>query len=206
MRKWLCVPMITLFLLLISCSGIQERKSDDLRSKYQKMTGCSMEAVVTCDQAGMEWEAVLKCDYIPEGESTVEVIAPESVAGVKAVFSDSDWRLVYDDICLNAGTLSQERLSPALCLPRLMSALRDGWLLEKNEEKWQEIPCLRMSLDQSGAQGGKIVSTLWLLQEDGTPLQGEISVDGEIILTAEFTDFVFYDTIDSIRNVEALSS
>ena len=197
--------MMTLF-LLVSCSGIGETEPSDLRNRYQEMTGCCMEAVVTCDQAGLEWEAVLKCDYIPEGESTVEVLAPETVAGVKAVFSDSDWRLVYDEICLNAGTLSDEELSPALCLPRLMSALRNGWLLEKNEEDWQEIPCLRIALDQSGSQGGKIVSTLWLRQEDGIPLRGEIAVDGEIILTAEFTDFVFYDTIDPVKEPEELSS
>lgn len=197
--------MMTLF-LLVSCSGIRKTEPVDLRSRYQEMTGCCMEAVVTCEQAGAEWEAVLKCDYIPEGESTVEVLDPETVAGVKAVFSDSDWRLVYDHVCLNAGTLSQEKLSPALCLPRLMSALRNGWLLEKNEEEWQEIPCLRIALDQSGPQGGKIVSILWLRQDDGIPLRGEIAVDGEIILTAEFTDFVFYDTIDSVNEHEDLLS
>ena len=35
---------------------------------------------------------------------------------------------------------------------------------------------------------GKVVVT-------GTPVRGEIAVDGEIILTAEFTSFSFYDTI-----------
>ena len=54
---------------------------------------------------------------------------------------------------------------------------------------------LRITVDQSGIQDGKILSTLWLRQDDGTPLRGEISVDGEIILTAEFTGFAFYDTI-----------
>ena len=77
---------------------------------------------------------------------------------------------------------------------------------EKNEEGWQEIPCLRIALDQSGPQGGKIVSILWLRQDDGIPLRGEIAVDGEIILTAEFTDFVFYDTIDSVNEHEDLLS
>ena len=48
---------------------------------------------------------------------------------------------------------------------------------------------------QTGTDGGKIVSTVWLC-EDGTPLRGEIGVDGEIILTAEFTDFAFYGTIN----------
>ena len=77
-----------------------------------------------------------------------------------------------------------------------MSALRDGWLLEENQEDWNETPCLRLTVDQSGLQDGKIVSTLWLRQEDGTPLRGEIAVDGEMILTADFTSFVFYDTIN----------
>ena len=77
-----------------------------------------------------------------------------------------------------------------------MNALRDGWLLEENPEEWNETPCLRLSVDQSGLQDGKIVSTVWLRQEDGTPLRGEIAVDGEIILTADFTSFAFYDTIE----------
>ena len=83
------------------------------------------------------------------------------------------------------------------CLPQLMSALRDGWLLEESEEDWQETSCFRLMVDQTGEQNGKILSTLWLRQEDGTPLRGEIAVDGEIILTADFTSFSFYDTIEN---------
>ena len=189
--------MITLCLLLTACGGNTGKEVTDFRGQYQEMEGCTMEAVVSCNQEGLEWEAQLACEYVPGSESTVEVLAPETIAGVRAVFTDSDWRVEYEDTCLNVGTLSDEELSPALCLPRLMSALRDGWLLEENEEDWGEIPCLRVSLDQSGSQGGKIISTLWLQQDDGTPLRGEIAVDGEIILKAEFTEFAFYDTIGS---------
>ena len=147
----------------------------------------------------MEWEAHLRCEYFPDGESTVEVLSPDSIAGVKAVFTDSDWRLEYEGDSLNAGALSDEELSPAVCLPRLMNALRDGWLLEENQEQWGESPCLRISLDQSGTDGGKIISTVWLRTEDGTPLRGEIAVDGQNILTAEFTGFAFCDTMDSLN-------
>ena len=151
---------------------------------------------MTCDQNGAEWTAELKCEYVPGGESTVEVLSPETIAGVKAVLRDMDWYLEYDGKSLDAGTLSREEISPAACLPRLMNALRDGWLLEENEETWNEVPCLRFTVDQSGPQNGKILSTVWLRQDDGTPLRGEIAVDGEIILTAEFTAFSFCDTID----------
>ena len=195
MRKKIYVPMIALCLLLTSCSDAGEESSASLRDRSHEMSGCTMEAAIVCDQEGMEWEASLRCEYVPGGESVVEVLAPETIAGVKAVISDSDWSLEYEGECLNAGAISSEGISPAACLPRLMNALRDGWLLEKNEESWNEVPCLRLCVDQSGTQNGKIVSTIWLRQDDGVPLRGEISVDGEIILTAEFTSFAFYDTI-----------
>lgn len=197
MRKYaVYVPMMTLLLLLTACGGAGKEPAKDLRSQYQEMTGCVMEGTVRCDQEGAEWEAALACEYIPGGESTVEVLSPETIAGVKAIFSDTGWRLAYEGDSLNAGMLSDEEISPALCLPRLMDALREGWLLEENEEQWGEVPCVRLSLDQSGAQDGEIISTLWLRKEDGSPLRGEIAVNGEIILTAEFTKFSFYDTMD----------
>ena len=188
--------MITLLLLLAACGGGTAEETVDLRDRYHDMTGCTMEAAVSCDQEGLAWEAVLRCDYVPNGESTVEVLSPESIAGVKALLNNTDWRLEYQGDSLNAGTLSDEEISPALCLPRLMNALRDGWLLEENEEDWNGVPCRRLTVDQSGVKDGKILSTLWLRQNDGTPLRGEIAVDGEIILTAEFTSFAFCDIIN----------
>lgn len=196
MRLWKCVPMMTLLLLLAACGGgTGETETADLRDRYHDMTGCTMEAAVSCDQEGLVWEAELRCDYVPGGESTVEVLSPETIAGVKAVLSEPDWRLEYQGDSLNAGTLSEEEISPAACLPRLMSALRDGWLLEENEEEWNGVPCLRVTVDQTGVKDGKILSTVWLRQDGGTPVRGEIAVDGEIILTADFTSFEFYDTI-----------
>lgn len=196
MRLSKCVPMMTLILLLASCGGGSgEAETADLRDRYHDMPGCAMEAVVSCDQEGLAWEAELRCDYVPGGESTVEVLSPETIAGVKAVLNEPDWRLEYQGDSLNAGTLSEEEISPAVCLPRLMSALRDGWLLEENREEWNGVPCLRLTVDQTGVKDGKILSTVWLRLDDGTPVRGEVAVDGEIILTADFTSFEFYDTI-----------
>jgi len=192
-RKWTCVPMMTLCLLLTACGAGEE--TVDFRKPYQEMAGCTMEAAVSCRQGEDLWESALRCEYVPGEESTVEVLEPELIAGIRAVFSDEDWRLEYEDTVLNVGAVGTEELSPALCLPRLVSALREGWLLEENDEMWGEIPCRRLQLDQTGGQGGKIVSTVWLQKDSGLPLRGEISVDGEIILTAEFTDFAFCDII-----------
>ena len=60
--------MIALCLLLTACGGAgEEQDAADLRDRYHDMTGCSMEAAVTCDQNGAEWTAELKCEYVPGG-------------------------------------------------------------------------------------------------------------------------------------------
>ena len=196
MRKWICVPTIILCLLLVSCSEDGQVSFSEIQSRYRDMNGCRMEAVVVCEQEHLEWEAQLVYEYFPGGESSVEVVSPETISGIKAVFRDEECYIEYEDLCLNVGKLSAEEISPVLCMPYMIRALRDGWLLEENAEIWGEVPCLRVMLDQTGLNGSKIVATRWLKQEDGTPFQGELSVDGENILRAEFTDFCFYDTID----------
>lgn len=203
MRKWMCVPMMTLCLLLAGCAGGtgagEEADAAALRAPYANMTGCEMEAEIVWSEGDQEWRAEVRCEYVPDGETTVEVLSPETIAGVRAVVTGEDLKLEYEDLCLGAGTLSSQQVSPMACLPRLMSALRDGWLLEENREDWNEIPCVRLTVDQSGTQEGKILSTLWLNTADGTPVRGEIAVDDEIILTADFTGFSFYDTMKPVE-------
>ena len=198
MRKWYCVPMIALYLLLTGCGAGEEKQEEKTaQAVYKAMSGCVMEAEVT---SGVEQEDAgaftLRCEYLPEGACTVEILSPETVAGIQAVVDGGDLSVVYEDLCLPLGTLSREKISPAACLPWLMDALRDGWLLEESTEVLDGIPYLRLCLDETD-DGAAIEATVWLRKEDWTPLRGEISVDGKIILTAEFTKFRFYDTINS---------
>jgi hypothetical protein len=77
-----------------------------------------------------------------------------------------------------------------------MDALREGWLLEENREKWGERECLRLRLDQTGVGEGKIISTLWLDLADGTPVYGEMALEETTLFTVEFTAFSFCDIIN----------
>ena len=194
MRKWLCVPMM-MALLLSGCGAgeTKETTADTLRGLYREMSGCTMEALVRCDQEGLEWEGSLACQYLPGGESTVEVLAPEEIAGVKAVVREEDWSLAYEGEILNTLPVTEEELSGAVCLPRLMDALRDGWLLEVGRETWAEKDCLRLRLDQTGQGEGKIISVLWLDVSDGTPVYGEVALEETTLFTVEFTAFSFCD-------------
>ena len=103
--------MMTLCLLLTACGTGEHAGAAGAQALYQSMEGCTMEAEVSCTQDGAVWEATLRCDYVPEGETTVEVLAPESIEGVKAVLSGGEAELVYQDQCLDAGAVSSERIS-----------------------------------------------------------------------------------------------
>ena len=126
-------------------------------------------------------------------------VAPETAAGVIAEIDGEDLTLRYRDLVLGAGTVSSEKLSPMECLPELMAAAREGWLLSESRETVGEEPCLRLTLDRTGEEGGKIVSTLYLREGDGVPVYGEIAVEGTVVLKAAFTDFTFGETCDTVK-------
>ena len=92
MRKWICVPMMTLCLLLGSCGGAGKEEMS-LRQAYLDMSGCEMEADVTCG-AGTEDALTfsLRCQYVPGKESGVEIRPCEKEAydqACKEAFLDS---------------------------------------------------------------------------------------------------------------------
>ena len=199
MRKGPCVPMMALCLLLMGCGAGEESAAEALRQPYREMTGCAMTAEVRLSgEDGTVGDFTLRCEYDPEGVTTVEVLAPGTAAGVTAELDGEALSLRYQDLCLGAGTVSGEKLSPMECLPELMAALREGWLLAESREEVEGEPCLRLELDRTGREGGKIVSTLYLREGDGAPVYGELAAEGEVLLKAAFTDFTFGENCDTI--------
>lgn len=199
MRGRRCVPMMALCLLLMGCGAGEESGAEALRQPYREMTGCAMTAEVRLSgEDGTVGDFTLRCEYAPEGVTTVEVLAPETAAGVIAEIDGEDLTLRYRDLVLGAGTVSSEKLSPMECLPELMAALREGWLLSESREEVEGEPCIRLELDRTGREGGKLVSTLYLREGDGVPVYGEIAVEGTVVLKAAFTDFTFGETCDTI--------
>ena len=78
----------------------------------------------------------------------------------------------------------------------VMSALRDGWLLEESEEDWQETSCFRLTVDQTGEQNGKILSTSGCGRRTVRPSEGRSpwmgkSFDGRLY------ELFLYDTIEN---------
>ena len=180
---------LLLLCLLTGCGGTEEAAGQALE-RFRQMESCSMEAVVKCEYASELREYTLRCDYVPEGESTVTVLAPERLAGLSAVFDGETASLRYEDLCLDAGTLGEGKLSPAAALPRLMDAAREGYPLEESREAYGGVDCLRLTLETESGEG-KLYHTLYLDEASGTPVAAEISEDGSLIIRLQFTEFSF---------------
>lgn len=192
-RKLLCAMMM-LPVLLCGCQSAAE-KAETAREPYQTMTACTMEAKIFWGQEEMEQAYTLHCEMTPEESAKIEVLSPELMAGVTAVVEGEEFSLSYEDVCLNAGTLTDENLAPATVLPRVMCTLRDGWLAEQSEEAWNDTDCLRLTLEDTSGEDGTLDTTIWLRQEDNLPLRAELTEEGEVICQVEFTEFTFCDTI-----------
>lgn len=204
-KEWFCALMISLPLALSACAapnsssdGNEKNNVQLLQEEYQTLSGCDMTANVRCDWENEVETYTLQCHWQADGVSTVEVLAPEELAGITAEFNGENLTLVYDDISLAAGTLSSEELSPAQILPMTMDAIREGYILEKGVEEINGDSCIRLLFDVTGTGGNKIEYVVWF-GTGHTPVRAEVQVENAVIFTAEFTDFtvVEADTMES---------
>lgn len=186
---------LCLCLFLTGCAS--EAAPTNLLDTYTHTTGATMEANVICSGDNLISEFTLQCQYQAQGQSVVTVLAPDTMAGVQGILTAGEWVLEYNDMVFNVGTLSSQAISPLACLPLLMEGLSQGWVLEENTEVYQDIDCLRVTLDYADQALGSVVVTAWLSQDDGTPVGAEVTVDNARILQVLFTSFHFYDTLEA---------
>ena len=86
---------------------------------------------------------------------------------------------------VSAGSLRD--VAPANCLPWLLRAMEEGYLVDAGQETLEGLDCLRLALDTT-APGGKVLCTVWL-GGDGAPLYAEFSQDSRVVLTARLLSF-----------------
>ncbi len=197
MRRFLCIPLVSLCVLLSGCSEKETQyNTQQVLDLYTQMTGATMEAEVVCQGDSLVSNFTLRCDYQAQGETMVEVLSPDTMAGVRGVLTGGEWVLEYEDKVFNVGALSSQAVSPLACIPLLMEGMRQGWVLEQSQETYQNTGCVRLSMDYDDQNFDDITVTVWLSMETGAPVGGEVLVEGQQILQVAFTFFEMYGTIE----------
>ena len=183
MKKCL-VWLLAAALLLAGCGKKAASQAESLRQRYREMQAAHMEAEITCHLETENRTFTVSCDWTPTGAGTT-VTGPEDLAGLTASVSGEDLTVSYDGAALSAGSLRD--VAPANCLPWLLRAMEEGYLVDAGQETLEGLDCLRLALDTT-APGGKVLCTVWL-GGDGGPLYAEFSQDSRVVLTARLLSF-----------------
>lgn len=188
-----CALMISL--LLLSACGVPISGSDEeknaaqmLQEEYQMLTSCEMEGVLHCELNDETAEYTLHCSWSQDGTSTVEILQPEMLAGIRAELDGNGVRLSYEDVSLSAGVPDAETIAPVQVLPLVMNAIREGYLLEQGVDAVDGTDCLRLLFDTTGASGGKVDYAVWF-GAGHAPVRAEVLIGETVPYTVSFTAF-----------------
>ena len=179
----IAVPMMLILCLLCACGGKANdplQAAMDYRTELLSRGGCGFELEARAETGeGRLWELTLACDLDADGNGTVTVLAPESIAGISAVTDGETGSLRFADLCLGLGTLPGTELAPAAAPGRLIRAWARDWIASAGAEGESLLACY---------EDGRFAVNTWF-DAAGIPVRAELAVDGQTHFTAEIRNF-----------------
>lgn len=164
------VLMITC-ILLSGCGGKTQREQfESIRESIAQARTVTMDAAVTVSFPDRTEEFALHC--VRENEDwTMTVTAPERIAGVTAKMSGTDSSIIYDDVILSTGDLTDCGIVPINAVPAAMETLLDGYL----SSSWTEKGGLAVKMIRDDT----VTVTIWFDGEN-VPCMAEVAENGEV--------------------------
>ncbi len=181
-RVW---AMILGVVFLCGCGSRQEQ-AEKIQRYYGGLEKVTMEAEAVAHLGGENRSFTIRCLWEPEGATTT-ILAPEELEGLSATVAGEEWLVNWDGAALAAGR--QRELSPAACIPWMLHAAAEGYLMEIGRELIDGMECLRLALDTTAMDGEKILCTIWFTKDDFVPCYIEFSSGGAVVLTLRTLSF-----------------
>lgn len=195
MRKRICVLLIGIACLLVSCGkGGGKRETEELlqrlRGRYLELTACGGHGELTADYGQRVYTYGIDFVWRKEGETRLVLTAPENVAGAVAHIEKGETALEFDGVMLETGALDSAGLTPIDAIPALLTYAREGFVSSCVVEETEEKRILHVVCsDPEKSPGEGIEADLWFDCDTLILLRGEISTDGVTVIQCEITDF-----------------
>ena len=184
MKKVLSLSFALLLFCLAAC-GQSAGREDFLALRAEWLAGPrALTAAVSADYGARVCDFRLR--YEGDGErGTVTVLEPEEIEGVSAELGEGGLRLGCEGVLLETGALPAAE-SPLLALPKLVLALRQGFVTSTWRETLDGERTVCAAIDCSAAGDEmETVCTVWFTPEERRLRRAEISVDGAVQLQIE---------------------
>ena len=114
--------------------------------------------------------------------STLEVLAPEIIAGLVIHISEDGTTLRYEGAELNTGPLTEDGLSPMAALPLIVFQWKEGHILDAHFETLSGRQAVVMTTHISD----RVRHMTWFDKETGIPMRAEILADGFAVIHCIF--------------------
>lgn len=133
--KKIILPLL-LCAALCGCGGAAAGNA--VQDQYRTVRTARLEAEVTSHTDTDSRTFTLLCSYDAAGDAITTVTQPHELAGLTAVASGEDLTLACEGLQLPVGASSD--ICPANCLPYLLRALANGYVLEQGAETLEDAP------------------------------------------------------------------
>ena len=174
------LPFILCLILLCGCADDGKGQFAEFVKIVSSAENISFSAHVSAQYDEKTAEFTLAYEQTKDA-SSISVVEPELLSGIKANLSGESLSLEYDGAMLDIGTLDDAELSPMSALPLIVRAMRDGHL----EISWVEGDMVAARVIPSD----DYVVMLWI--DSGlTPRSAEISYKENMVVSAEISDWV----------------
>ena len=165
------LPALMISLLLTGCGngGAAERALEARRDTLAAAAEISFTAKTTAFFGDEVFDCTLDCVADPE-TVTVEVAAPDMIAGVRATVRNGETTLHYETVSLPVGHAGAEEPGPLSAMPVLVRALREGHVIRAWEETREDMPLIAAELYADDVYG----LTMWFDAKTLSPVAASL--------------------------------
>ena len=173
-----------LLCLLTACGGKETNALQaplDFRAELLAKNGCSFTAQITADCGERVWQYAIRCKASPDGTAELEILAPDSIAGITAEITGADGKLRFDGAYVDFGLLADGELSPIAAPQTLFSCWTEQYIASSGGG------CVSYEL----GSGAKRLEMICRFDEDNLPVRAEIYQQGTQLMALEISDFEY---------------
>ena len=182
MRRIHVAAVLMIPLLLLAGCGEREARLEKSFEVFRESVAAAglvtVRGTLTADFGETEERYVLDASYDGK-QTTVEIVEPALIAGVKASARWGETSIEYGGVLLGTGALDEEGLSPVAAMPAIFAAMAGGYA----ELLWWDGDLVAARI----YAGENARCTVWLEAESLVPVHAEIASGGRTVVSCDLT-------------------